>query len=120
MSLDKKPANEVVGRLVVTKEGKRLGMVKDITFEKYDIGRLAEDIDDLVAMTLETEGKVMSELGRAELNGYERAIKTGADSPYVFIARDSEGKPVGYVFGTAVGATISTLPFTMRGAPVIV
>jgi sporulation protein YlmC with PRC-barrel domain len=33
MALDKKPVNEVVGRLVVTKEGKRLGAVKDITFE---------------------------------------------------------------------------------------
>ena len=33
MVLDKKPLKEIVGRLVVTKEGKRLGMVKDITFE---------------------------------------------------------------------------------------
>lgn len=33
MALDKKPLKEVIGRLVVTKEGKRLGMVKDITFE---------------------------------------------------------------------------------------
>ncbi|NCN98958.1 hypothetical protein COU62_04300 [Candidatus Pacearchaeota archaeon CG10_big_fil_rev_8_21_14_0_10_35_219] len=33
MGLDKKPLREVVGRLVVTKEGKRLGTVKDITFE---------------------------------------------------------------------------------------
>ncbi len=33
MALDKKPLKEVVGRLVVTKEGKRLGTVKDITFE---------------------------------------------------------------------------------------
>lgn len=33
MALDKKPLREVVGRLVVTKEGKRLGMVKDVTFE---------------------------------------------------------------------------------------
>lgn len=33
MSLDKKPLREIVGRLVVTKEGKRLGIVKDITFE---------------------------------------------------------------------------------------
>ena len=33
MALDKKPLKEIVGRLVVTKEGKRLGMVKDITFE---------------------------------------------------------------------------------------
>ncbi|NCO11853.1 hypothetical protein CO038_03630 [Candidatus Pacearchaeota archaeon CG_4_9_14_0_2_um_filter_39_13] len=33
MALDKKPLREIVGRLVVTKEGKRLGMVKDVTFE---------------------------------------------------------------------------------------
>jgi len=33
MSTDKKPLNEVIGRMVVTKEGKRLGVVKDITFE---------------------------------------------------------------------------------------
>jgi sporulation protein YlmC with PRC-barrel domain len=33
MTLDKKPLKEIIGRLVVTKEGKRLGMVKDITFE---------------------------------------------------------------------------------------
>ena len=33
MVLDKKPLKEIVGKLVVTKEGKRLGMVKDITFE---------------------------------------------------------------------------------------
>jgi len=33
MALDKKPLRELVGRLVVTKEGKRLGMVKDISFE---------------------------------------------------------------------------------------
>jgi len=33
MALDKKPLRELIGRLVVTKEGKRLGMVKDISFE---------------------------------------------------------------------------------------
>lgn len=33
MALDKKPLREIIGKLVVTKEGKRLGMVKDITFE---------------------------------------------------------------------------------------
>lgn len=30
---ERKPAREIVGKLVVTKEGKRLGIVKDITFE---------------------------------------------------------------------------------------
>ncbi|MDP4038997.1 MAG: PRC-barrel domain-containing protein [Candidatus Pacearchaeota archaeon] len=33
MSLDKKQLKEVIGKPVVTKEGKRLGLVKDITFE---------------------------------------------------------------------------------------
>lgn len=33
MALDKKPLRDVVGKLVVTKEGKRLGLVKDISFE---------------------------------------------------------------------------------------
>tara|TARA_Y100000310_G_scaffold204634_1_gene204877 strand:- start:277 stop:537 length:261 start_codon:yes stop_codon:yes gene_type:complete len=33
MALEKKPLKDVVGRMVVTKEGKRLGLVKDITFE---------------------------------------------------------------------------------------
>ena len=30
---EKRPFKEVIGKLVVTKEGKRLGIVKDITFE---------------------------------------------------------------------------------------
>ncbi|MEK6933541.1 MAG: PRC-barrel domain-containing protein [Nanoarchaeota archaeon] len=33
MSLDKKPLKDIVGKLVVTKEGRRLGIVKDISFE---------------------------------------------------------------------------------------
>jgi len=33
MALDKKALKEIVGKLVVTKEGKRLGIVRDITFE---------------------------------------------------------------------------------------
>ncbi len=33
MSLDKKPLKEIIGKLVVTKEGRRLGAVKDISFE---------------------------------------------------------------------------------------
>ena len=33
MGLEKRPLRDVVGKLVVTKEGKRLGMVKDVTFE---------------------------------------------------------------------------------------
>ena len=33
MVLEKKPLKEIIGRLVVTKEGKRLGSVKDVSFE---------------------------------------------------------------------------------------
>jgi sporulation protein YlmC with PRC-barrel domain len=33
MALEKKPLKDIIGKLIVTKEGKRLGLVKDITFE---------------------------------------------------------------------------------------
>lgn len=33
MAIDKKPLRDIIGKLVVTKEGKRLGTIKDITFE---------------------------------------------------------------------------------------
>ena len=33
MALDKTPFKNIIGKLIVTKEGKRLGAVKDITFE---------------------------------------------------------------------------------------
>jgi len=33
MEIEKKPLKDIVGKLVVTKEGKRLGLVEDITFE---------------------------------------------------------------------------------------
>ena len=33
MAIDKKTLKELLGKLIVTKEGKRLGMVQDITFE---------------------------------------------------------------------------------------
>ena len=33
MAIDKKPFSAILSKLIVTKEGKRLGMVKDITFE---------------------------------------------------------------------------------------
>ena len=33
MALERKPLKDILGKLVVTKEGKRLGLVKDITFE---------------------------------------------------------------------------------------
>lgn len=33
MQGDKNPFNAIVGKMIVTKEGKRLGFVRDITFE---------------------------------------------------------------------------------------
>ena len=33
MTIDKKPHKEILNKQVVTKEGKKLGVVKDITFE---------------------------------------------------------------------------------------
>ena len=33
MQSNKNPFNALVGKMIVTKEGKRLGFVKDITFE---------------------------------------------------------------------------------------
>lgn len=33
MVLEKKPSREIIGKLIVTKEGKKLGVVRDITFE---------------------------------------------------------------------------------------
>jgi len=33
MTIDKKPLKEILSRPVVTKEGKKLGIIKDITFE---------------------------------------------------------------------------------------
>lgn len=33
MAIDKKQLKELIGKLIVTKEGKRLGTVQDVTFE---------------------------------------------------------------------------------------
>ena len=33
VSLEKRPHREILGKSIVTKEGKKLGLVKDITFE---------------------------------------------------------------------------------------
>ena len=33
MAIEKRPLKDLIGKLIVTKEGKRLGLVKDITFE---------------------------------------------------------------------------------------
>lgn len=33
MGLEKRPLKDIIGKLVVTKEGRRLGFVKDLSFE---------------------------------------------------------------------------------------
>jgi sporulation protein YlmC with PRC-barrel domain len=33
MALEKRPSKELLGKLVVTKEGKKIGFVKDLSFE---------------------------------------------------------------------------------------
>jgi sporulation protein YlmC with PRC-barrel domain len=33
MAIEKRPFHELIGKMIVTKEGKKLGMAKDITFE---------------------------------------------------------------------------------------
>jgi sporulation protein YlmC with PRC-barrel domain len=61
MALDKKPLKEIIGKMVVTKEGKRLGAVKDITFETKTgelIQFLLKDPTTYVRnLNLETNGK---------------------------------------------------------------
>lgn len=61
MALDKKPLKEIIGKMVVTKEGKRLGAVKDITFETRTgelIQFLLKDPTTYVRnLNLETSGK---------------------------------------------------------------
>ena len=39
--LEKRPFSQIIGKLVVTKEGKRLGLVKDISFESR-VGELIQ------------------------------------------------------------------------------
>jgi sporulation protein YlmC with PRC-barrel domain len=61
MGLDKKPLKEIIGKLVVTKEGKRLGNVKDITFETRTGELLQIVLKDPTSYTkslnLDTNGK---------------------------------------------------------------
>ncbi len=59
--IEKKPFSDIVGKLVVTKEGKRLGMVKDITFETR-VGELIqlvvkEPTQYIKNLNVETSGK---------------------------------------------------------------
>jgi len=74
MALDKKPLKEIIGKLVVTKEGKRLGIVKDITFET----RTGELIQVLVKdPTAYTRNLNLEASGREVLIPYNTIIAIG-------------------------------------------
>jgi len=74
MTLDKKPLKEIIGKLVVTKEGKRLGMVKDITFETRT-GELLQII--LKDATHYSRGLNLDSNGRDSLIPYNSIIAIG-------------------------------------------
>ena len=61
MALEKKPLKDIVGKLVVTKEGKRLGVVKDVTFETRTGELLQVALKDATqfakSLNLESSGK---------------------------------------------------------------
>lgn len=61
MAIDKKPLKEIISKLVVTKDGKRLGIVKDITFETKTGELLQIVLKDATAYTkslnLDSSGK---------------------------------------------------------------
>ena len=50
--MDKKPFKALLGKQVVTKEGKKLGMVKDITFESRTGELLYLVLKDLTTYTM--------------------------------------------------------------------
>lgn len=61
MAIEKKPIKEIVGKLVVTKDGKRLGSVRDVTFETRTGELLQIILKDATAyaktLNLDTNGK---------------------------------------------------------------
>ena len=74
MTLDKKPLKEIIGKLVVTKEGKRLGNVKDITFETRT-GELLQIV--LKDATDYTKGLNLDTNGKETLVPYNSIIAVG-------------------------------------------
>ena len=75
MPIDKKPLKEIMGKLVVTKEGKRLGLVKDVTFET-NTGELIQLV--LKDATLYTKNlNLESSLGKEVLLPYNSIIAIG-------------------------------------------
>ena len=75
MTLEKKPLKEIMGKLVVTKEGKRLGLVKDVTFET-NAGELIQIVlKDPTAYTRHLSLEVST--GREVLLPYNSIIAIG-------------------------------------------
>ena len=75
MTLEKKPLKEIMGKLVVTKEGKRLGLVKDVTFET-NAGELIQIVlKDPTAYTRHLNLEVST--GREVLLPYNSIIAIG-------------------------------------------
>jgi len=61
MALEKRPARELIGKLVVTKEGKKIGMIKDVTFET----RSGELIQIVITSTTPYANALNLEAGKA-------------------------------------------------------
>lgn len=74
MALDKKPLKEIIGKLVVTKEGKRLGIVKDVSFETKT-GELIQII--VREPTSYTRNLNLETLGKEVLIPYNTIIAIG-------------------------------------------
>lgn len=74
MALDKKPLKEIIGKLVVTKEGKRLGSVKDVTFETRT-GELLQIV--LKDQTHYVKGLNLDSNGKETLVPYNSIIAIG-------------------------------------------
>ncbi|MBS3065998.1 PRC-barrel domain-containing protein [Candidatus Pacearchaeota archaeon] len=74
MVIDKKTLKEIIGKLVVTKEGKRLGNVKDITFETRT-GELLQII--LKDPTIYTKSLNLDNNGKETLVPYNSIVAVG-------------------------------------------
>jgi len=75
MAIEKKPLKDIIGKLVVTKEGKRLGIVKDITFETRTGELLQLVIKDPTSYTRNLNLEVSS--GKEVLIPYNTIIAIG-------------------------------------------
>jgi len=70
MVIEKQPHKEVLGKFVVTKEGKRLGTIKDITFETRT--------GELLHVVLKDQTEYTSELNLEKSNQNEILIPYNA------------------------------------------